>query len=83
MNFPPSSASCLTPLTPTPSCAELARYGGYDGVEVMGSEGYLINQFIVKRTNKRTDKWGTLRCRPWDCVKRQRTRGERRPQFRA
>ncbi|EDQ89808.1 uncharacterized protein MONBRDRAFT_16735 [Monosiga brevicollis MX1] len=39
-------------------CAELAREAGYDGVEVMGSEGYLINQFIVGRTNKRTDGWG-------------------------
>ena len=39
-------------------CAELAREAGYDGVEVMGSEGYLINQFIVKRTNHRTDDWG-------------------------
>lgn len=39
-------------------CAKLAKSAGYDGVEVMGSEGYLINQFIVKHTNKRTDKWG-------------------------
>lgn len=39
-------------------CAELAREAGYDGVEIMGSEGYLINQFIVKKTNKRTDQWG-------------------------
>lgn len=39
-------------------CAALAQEAGYDGVEVMGSEGYLINQFIVKRTNKRKDKWG-------------------------
>ena len=39
-------------------CAELARAAGYDGVEVMGSEGYLINQFIVSRTNQRTDEWG-------------------------
>ncbi|MCZ2101807.1 MAG: NADPH-dependent 2,4-dienoyl-CoA reductase [Chitinophagales bacterium] len=39
-------------------CAELAREAGYDGVEIMGSEGYLINQFIVKRTNHRTDAWG-------------------------
>jgi 2,4-dienoyl-CoA reductase (NADPH2) len=38
--------------------AELARYAGYDGVEVMGSEGYLINQFIAEHTNKRDDKWG-------------------------
>lgn len=38
--------------------AELAQQAGYDGVELMGSEGYLINQFIVKHTNKRTDRWG-------------------------
>ncbi len=38
--------------------AKLAMEAGYDGVEIMGSEGYLINQFIVKRTNQRTDKWG-------------------------
>ena len=39
-------------------CAQLAREGGYDGVEIMGSEGYLINQFLAERTNKRTDTWG-------------------------
>ena len=39
-------------------CSKLARYAGYDGVEIMGSEGYLINQFIAKRTNRRNDKWG-------------------------
>ncbi|MSP54388.1 MAG: NADPH-dependent 2,4-dienoyl-CoA reductase [Myxococcales bacterium] len=39
-------------------CARLARDAGYDGVEVMGSEGYLINQFIVRATNRRTDQWG-------------------------
>lgn len=39
-------------------CASLAKEAGYDGVEVMGSEGYLINEFIVKATNKRSDKWG-------------------------
>ena len=39
-------------------CATLAKQAGYDGVEIMGSEGYLINQFIAKRTNKRTDSWG-------------------------
>lgn len=40
------------------TAAALAQEAGYDGVEVMGSEGYLINQFIAARTNKRTDKWG-------------------------
>jgi len=39
-------------------CAKLAQEAGYDGVEVMGSEGYLLNQFIVRHTNKRTDDWG-------------------------
>ncbi|MET9782222.1 NADPH-dependent 2,4-dienoyl-CoA reductase [Nocardiopsis alba] len=39
-------------------CAELARAAGYDGVEIMGSEGYLINQFIAPATNKREDRWG-------------------------
>ncbi|WP_250463816.1 NADPH-dependent 2,4-dienoyl-CoA reductase [Microbulbifer litoralis] len=39
-------------------CATLAREAGYDGVEIMGSEGYFINQFIVSRTNKRSDQWG-------------------------
>ena len=39
-------------------CAALAREGGYDGVEIMGSEGYFINQFLAERTNRRTDRWG-------------------------
>ncbi|MGW2460832.1 oxidoreductase [Streptomyces sp. NPDC001761] len=38
--------------------ARLARRAGYDGVEIMGSEGYLINEFIAARTNRRTDRWG-------------------------
>ncbi|HET9022842.1 MAG TPA: NADPH-dependent 2,4-dienoyl-CoA reductase [Ornithinibacter sp.] len=38
--------------------ARLAREAGYDGVEVMGSEGYLINEFLAPRTNRRTDRWG-------------------------
>ncbi|MGE4072852.1 MAG: FAD-dependent oxidoreductase [Lysobacterales bacterium] len=38
--------------------AAYAQEAGYDGVEVMGSEGYLINQFLVKRTNQRSDEWG-------------------------
>ena len=40
------------------NCASLAQYAGYDGVEIMGSEGYFINQFIAKHTNQRTDQWG-------------------------
>lgn len=39
-------------------CAQLAREAGYDGVEVMGSEGYLITTFLAARTNTRTDEWG-------------------------
>jgi 2,4-dienoyl-CoA reductase (NADPH2) len=39
-------------------CAMLAREAGYDGVEVMGSEGYFINQFLVTHTNQRSDGWG-------------------------
>jgi 2,4-dienoyl-CoA reductase (NADPH2) len=38
--------------------ARLAQRAGYDGVEVMGSEGYLLNQFLAERTNRRTDDWG-------------------------
>ncbi|SIO13635.1 NADPH-dependent 2,4-dienoyl-CoA reductase [Vannielia litorea] len=40
------------------TAAARAREAGYDGVEVMGSEGYFLNQFIVTHTNKRTDRWG-------------------------
>ena len=39
-------------------CAAMAQHGGYDGIEIMGSEGYLINQFIAKQTNHRDDRWG-------------------------
>jgi 2,4-dienoyl-CoA reductase (NADPH2) len=39
-------------------CAALAREAGYDGVEIMGSEGYLINEFVAARTNRRNDAWG-------------------------
>lgn len=40
------------------NAARLAQEAGYDGVEIMGSEGYFLNQFLVTRTNKRTDRWG-------------------------
>ena len=59
-------------------CAELARSAGYDGVEVMGSEGYLLNQFIAAHTNKRTDAGGgsyANRIRlPVEIVRRMRAR---------
>lgn len=62
----------ISPLTPHPlsadeveatiedfaAAAQLAQSAGYDGVEIMGSEGYLINEFIAARTNHRTDEWG-------------------------
>lgn len=40
------------------NCGALAQDAGYDGVEIMGSEGYLINQFVAKKTNRRDDEWG-------------------------
>jgi len=40
------------------NCSALAQFAGYDGVEIMGSEGYLINEFIAARTNQRDDEWG-------------------------
>lgn len=40
------------------NCAALAQQADYDGVEIMGSEGYFLNEFIAKRTNHRTDEWG-------------------------
>ncbi|ACJ29215.1 2,4-dienoyl-CoA reductase, putative [Shewanella piezotolerans WP3] len=69
---PSKIKSPITPFTPSKmstrqvagtikdyaTSAALAKKAGYDGVEVMGSEGYLINQFVSSRTNKRTDKWG-------------------------
>ncbi|MDJ0313680.1 NADPH-dependent 2,4-dienoyl-CoA reductase [Arthrobacter sp. H35-D1] len=62
----------ISPLTPHPlsgeevevtiedfaRAAQLAQEAGYDGVEIMGSEGYLINEFVAKRTNHRDDEWG-------------------------
>ncbi|WP_199098399.1 NADPH-dependent 2,4-dienoyl-CoA reductase [Dyella sp. ASV21] len=57
-------------------CAKLAQDAGYDGVEIMGSEGYLINQFLAARTNQRNDAWGgdaDKRMRfPVDIVRRTR-----------
>ncbi len=64
-------------------CARLARAAGYDGVEIMGSEGYLLNQFLAPRTNRRTDDWGGMpekrRRLPVEIVRR--TRAELGPDF--
>ena len=58
--------------------AELAAEAGYDGVEIMGSEGYLLSQFLAKRTNHRTDEWGgsfdARSCLPIEIVRRIRAR---------
>ncbi|WP_428772108.1 FAD-dependent oxidoreductase [Vibrio sp.] len=59
--FAPSEMSCRqinNTIDAFANSAQLAQQAGYDGVEVMGSEGYLINQFICKRTNMRYDEWG-------------------------
>lgn len=57
-------------------CTALAKDAGYDGVEIMGSEGYFLNQFIAKRVNQREDKWGgDYKSRiqfPVECVRRAR-----------
>ncbi|NWK75278.1 NADPH-dependent 2,4-dienoyl-CoA reductase [Acinetobacter cumulans] len=53
-----SSAEVSQTIADFVNCASLAQYAGYDGVEIMGSEGYLINEFIAKRTNHRDDEWG-------------------------
>ena len=59
-------------------CAELAQRAGFDGVEIMGSEGYLLNQFTVTRTNQRSDEFGgSLENRhrlPVEIVRRTRAR---------
>lgn len=53
-----SSAEVWQTISDFVNCAKLAQYAGYDGVEIMGSEGYLINEFIAARTNHRDDEWG-------------------------
>jgi 2,4-dienoyl-CoA reductase (NADPH2) len=53
-------------------CAVLAREAGYDGVEIMGSEGYLINQFLTRTTNRRTDEWADGMRLPAEITRRVR-----------
>ncbi|MGH3516328.1 MAG: FAD-dependent oxidoreductase [Haloechinothrix sp.] len=53
-----SDRGVLSQIQAFADAAALAREAGYDGVEIMGSEGYFINQFLTPRTNKRTDRWG-------------------------
>lgn len=53
-----SHQEILTLIDDFAECGHLAREAGYDGVEIMGSEGYLINQFLARRTNQRDDEWG-------------------------
>ncbi|MBF6095768.1 FAD-dependent oxidoreductase [Nocardia cyriacigeorgica] len=64
-------------------CAKLAELAGYDGIEVMGGEGFLINQFLAPRTNTRTDRWGATaadrRRFPLEIVRR--TRAALGPEF--
>ena len=71
-----SAAEVEQTITDYVRTAELARDAGYDGVEIMGSEGYLINQFIAARTNQRSDEWGgsfTQRVRfPLEIIRRTR-----------
>ncbi len=59
--FKPSELShrqILKTINDYAQAVSLAKYAGYDGVEIMGSEGYLINQFIAERVNQRSDEWG-------------------------
>ena len=53
-----SESSILATIDDYARCAHLAKLAGYDGVEVMGSEGYLLNQFLSRHVNQRTDRWG-------------------------
>ena len=53
-----SEADILRTIEDYATTAALAREAGYDGVEIMGSEGYLINEFTAPRTNDRGDDWG-------------------------
>ncbi|HFG6941654.1 NADPH-dependent 2,4-dienoyl-CoA reductase [Acinetobacter baumannii] len=53
-----SEKNILSTIEDYAQCADIAKKAGYDGVEIMGSEGYLINQFLSRHVNQRTDRWG-------------------------
>ncbi|WP_407640779.1 FAD-dependent oxidoreductase [Aquirhabdus parva] len=53
-----SERNILSTIQDYANCARIAKLAGYDGVEIMGSEGYLINQFLSRHVNQRTDRWG-------------------------
>lgn len=53
-----SEKNILSTIEDYAQCADIAKKAGYDGVEIMGSEGYLINQFLSSHVNQRTDRWG-------------------------
>ncbi len=59
--FPPAEldeAGIEKQIADIAEAAKRAKAVGYDGVEIMGSEGYFLNQFLVRHTNRRTDQWG-------------------------
>ncbi len=53
-----SEKNILSTIEDYAQCADIAKKAGYDGVEIMGSEGYLINQFLSRHVNQRKDRWG-------------------------
>lgn len=53
-----SESNILDTIEDYARCSDLAKKAGYDGIEIMGSEGYLLNQFLSRHVNQRTDRWG-------------------------
>jgi 2,4-dienoyl-CoA reductase (NADPH2) len=53
-----SDSNIMSTIDDFANCAKLAKLAGYDGVEIMGSEGYLLNQFLSRHVNQRNDRWG-------------------------